>query len=157
MSGLFSPLTDGDLKRIAVVLLLIFFNFVFAVLGSMMRGGFDPALGGFDFKKLPEVVYKYILPYLVGLAFFEAFLHVLPPSEIVSSLFQGQPSVTGPAPAVPLEPGAGWLWLDPTVLWATYGAIVLNLAKQTFTNLTYLFGKGLTLAQSVAARNDKPA
>lgn len=154
MSGIFSPLTDGDLKRIAVVLLLIFFNFTFAVLGAMMRGGFDPTRGGFDFKKLPEFVYNQILPYIVGLAFFEAFLHILPPSTLVGGLFGNTNPTDSP---IPVDPSAGWQWLDPTVLWATYAAIVLNLAKQTFTNLVYLFGKGLTLAQSLAVTKDKPA
>lgn len=154
MNGIFSTLTDGDLKRIAAVLLLIFFNFLFAVTGALMRGGFDPTRGGFDFKKLPEFVYTNILPYLVGFAFFEAFLHLLPPSTLVGGLFQGANPADSP---IPVDASAGWKWLDPTVLWATYAAIVLNLAKQTFTNLVYLFGKGLSLAQSLAVTKDSPA
>lgn len=157
MSNLFSPLTDSDIKRIAIVLLLVIANFVFAVLGALIRGGFDPARGGFDFRKLPEFVYKDVLPYVVGLAFFEAMLHILPPSVMVGNLFGGQPSPTGPAPIIPVEPGAGWQWLDPTVLWATYAAVVLSLVQKTLANLTYLFGKGINLAQELTARFDKDA
>lgn len=162
MNGIFTPLTVDDEKRIAIVLLLIFFNFVFAVVGAIMRGGFDATAGGFDIKKLPQVFYLQVLPYFVGMAFFEVFLHLLPPSSIMGSLFGGTvaapaaplPGATSP---IPVEPGAGWQWLDPTVLWITYGVIVVNLAYKTFTNLVYLFGKGITLAQVVASRTDKPA
>lgn len=152
MDGLFSALTPDDMKRIAVVLLLIFFNFVFAVVGALMKGGFRAEAEGLDLHKLPEFVYKQILPYLVGLAFFEAFLHLLPPSTLVGDLFHGATPAT-PIPGAPeIDPAAGWKWLDPTVLWAVYAAIILDLAKRTFTNLVYMFGKGMTLAQSIAQK-----
>lgn len=156
MSGLFTALTDADLKRIAVVLLLITFNFLFAIVGALMKGGFRADAGGLDLNKLPEFVYKQILPYVVGLAFFEAFLHLIPPSMLVSDLFHGAGTVaanTTTTPGLPsVDPAAGWKWLDPTVLWGVYGAIVIDLAYRTFTNFAYMFGKGMTLAQSAAAK-----
>jgi hypothetical protein len=150
MNGIFSSLTEGDLRRIAALLLLIFFNTIFAVVGALMKGSFDPAAGGFDPRKFPEFVYKQILPYFVGFAFFEAFLHLLPPSTLVAS-FAG-----APAPIIegidPIDPAAAWTWLDPAVLWGTYSAIIVDLVKRTFTNLSYLFGKGIIMAQAVANR-----
>lgn len=86
MNGLFSVLTEDDLKRIAFVLLVILANFVFAVLGAIVRGGFDAKAGGLDYKKLPVFFTTQVLPFVVGLAFFEAFLHVLPPSELTQTL-----------------------------------------------------------------------
>ena len=147
MSGIFSSLTEGDLKRIAAVLLLIVFNAVFAVIGALMRGGFNPAAGGFDAKKFPEFFYKQILPFVVGLAFFEAFLHLQPPSGLVSALV-GADSVI--VVGEELSPSSPWAWLDPTVLWTVYGSIIVMLVRQLSANLIYVFGKGLTLAQSKA-------
>lgn len=156
MSGLFTALTDADLKRIAVVLLLIIFNVLFAVVGAIMKGGFKAEEGGLDINKLPEFVYKQVLPYVVGLAFFEAFLHLIPPSMLVSDLFHGAGTVAANTTTVPglptVDPTAGWKWLDPTVLWSIYGAIVIDLAYRTFTNFAYMFGKGISLAQRAAAK-----
>ncbi len=148
MDQIFSALTAADVKRIAVVLLLIFFNFAFAVVGALVKGGFDPSKEGLDFKKLPEFVYKQVLPYVIGLAFFEAFLHVLPPSQMAQTLFAS----AVPSTAAAVEPPTnGWMWLDPTILWTVYGSMVAMLVKQVSLNVIYLFGKGLVAAQSVAA------
>lgn len=147
MDNIFAPLTLEDEKRIAVVILLIFFNFVLAVVGALVKGGFDPSKGGLDFKKLPEFIYKQVLPYVIGLAVFEAFLHVLPPSQMASALFS-TPTATGLDAVTP----SGWSWLDPTLLWTVYGAMVAMLVKQFSINLVFLFGKGLEVAQSVAKK-----
>lgn len=149
MNGIFSSLTEGDLRRIAALFLLIFFNTVFAVVGALMKGGFNPANGGFDPHKFPEFVYKQILPYIVGFAFFEAFLHLLPPSELVAS-FASTPALA--EGIEPVDPSLAWKWLDPTILWGTYAAIIVDLAKRTFTNLAFMFGKAITLAQGAANR-----
>lgn len=152
MNGIFSTLTDGDKSRIAFVLILILANYVFAVIGSVARGGFDPKAGGFDWHKLPKFFTEQILPYVVGLAFFEAFLHLLPPSELAAGL-------TASGGAEVLEQGVGvpqvatpssWTWLDPATLWAVYSAMVAQLLAAFMRNVTYLFGKGIEAAQKAS-------
>lgn len=154
MNLIFAPLTDGDLRRIAALCLLIISNTIFAVVGALMKGGFNPALGGFDAHKFPEFIYKQVLPYLVGFAFFEAFLHLLPPSTLVASLYPEQKALAEAATGIPpVDPAEAWKWLDPVMLWLTYSAIIVDLAKKTFTNLAFMFGKALTLAQGLAAKS----
>lgn len=156
MNGLFSVLTEDDLKRIAFVLLVILANFVFAVLGAIVRGGFDAKAGGLDYKKLPVFFTTQVLPFVVGLAFFEAFLHVLPPSELTQTLLS-PPSV---APDSLIEGAAApvnwWLWLDPATLWAVYGAMVAKLVTGLLKNMAYLVGKGQEAAQN-ASKGGAPA
>jgi len=150
MSSIFSGLTEGDIRRVAILLFLIFFNFIFAVVGSLMRGGFNPANGGLDPKKLPEFIYKHVLPYIVGFAFFEVFLHFLPPSQMATTLFDTKPTTLIDISGVDVS--KPWAWLDPAVLWIGYSSIVVMLVKQVFSNLVYVFGRGLQLAQSAAAK-----
>ena len=151
MGDIFSALTVDDERRIAFVLLVILANFALAVVGAIVKGGFDPAKDGFDFQKLPEFFYKQVLPYVLGLAVFAAFLHVLPPSTLAAALVGSTPSTTvvdGLTVATP----SGFAWLDPTALWTVYGAMVANLVKSLLINLAYLVGKGSEAAQAVAAK-----
>ena len=151
MLNLFTTLTDGDQKRIAAVILIIIANFVFAVVGALVKGGFVPANGGLDFKKLPEFFVKQILPYVVGLAFFEAYLHLVPPSESVQLLFHKAAEIDSIATPMPYAVASNsWAWLDPTALWVVYGSMVAMLVKQLSSNFAYLFGKGLTAAQAAS-------
>lgn len=150
MLNLFATLTEGDQKRIAAVILIIAANFVFAIIGALVKGGFDPAKGGFDFNKLPEFFVKQILPYVVGLAFFETYLHLAPPSTSAQLLFGGPPKVIADATsAIPENP---WMWLDTTTLWAVYGSMMILLVKKLLANLFYLFGKGIEQAQTIAKK-----
>lgn len=149
MDSIFSSLTIADQKRIAIVLLLILANFVFAVIGALVRGGFDPAKGGFDYKKFPLFFTQQVLPYVVGLAIFEAFLHVLPPSDMAETLTAPAASPLL-APIVP-QPNP-FAWLDPTALWTVYGSMVSLLLVSLSKNLSYLFGRGLDAAQAAAKK-----
>lgn len=140
MIALFAPLTEGDLKRIAAVTLIIIANFFAAVIGAIVKGGFNPANGGLDFKKLPEFFYKQVLPYVFGLAFFEAYLHVYPLSESAAALFGKTATLDTTTPS-------SFGWIDPAALWTVYSAMVANLVVQLSKNLFYLVGKGLEVAQ----------
>lgn len=151
MNSLFSALTEGDLKRIGAVVLIILANFVFAVVGAVVKGGFDPAAGGLDTKKLPEFFTKQVLPYVLGLAFFEAFLHVVGIGDTVSALF-GKTSPVVDAAGALVPPPDSFAWLDPAALWTIYGAMVANLTKQLLVNLFFLIGKTSEAASAIAKK-----
>lgn len=154
MNGLFSVLTEADQKRIAIVLLMILGNFVFAILGAVVRGGFDANKGGLDYRKLPVFFTQQVLPYVVGLAFFEAFLHVLPPSELAQTLFSGGAEVLAEGATTPAN---WWEWLDPATLWSIYGAMVVKVGTGLVKNLLYLYGKAQEAASKISAGNPAPS
>lgn len=112
-------LTDGDLKRVGIVLFLVFGNWLAAVLVAISSGTFDA-------KKLPEFFVKTAIPFIGGLIIFEAALHVLAPSAILAAFGK----------EFSAQFNAGF---DASFLWITFGSILTSVGRSFVGNISALF------------------
>lgn len=120
ISGVTDLLTSGDLKRVGIVLFLVFGNWLAAVLVAIAHSTFDA-------KKLPEFFTKTAIPFIGGLILFEASLHVLAPSEILAAF--------GKDFSTQFDTG-----FDASFLWITYGSILTSVGRSFVGNIAALWG-----------------
>lgn len=120
ISAVTDLLTSGDLKRVGIVLFLVFGNWLAAVLVSIAHSTFDA-------KKLPEFFTKTAIPFIGGLILFEASLHVLAPSELLAAF--------GKDFSTQFDTG-----FDASFLWITYGSILTSVGRSFVGNIAALWG-----------------
>lgn len=132
ISSVTDLLTSGDLKRVGIVLFLVFANWIAAVLVSVAHSTFDA-------KKLPEFFIKTVIPFVGGFLLFESAIHVLTPSALLEAFGKD----------VSTQFATGF---DASFLWITFGSILVSVGRSFVGNISALFGVISDGSKALAAK-----